>query len=403
MRVYIINAVYGILSTGRTYRELHDNLVANGHECEVFYGEHPTDAPDTHYMGSTLSHKAHALRSRITGKSGFYSTHATKKLLRYMDEKRPDVVHLGNLHGNYVNIPMLLSYLAKKQIATVVTLHDCYFFTGGCTHYTLNKCNKWQTLCKTCPYYKAHGSWLFDRTALLHQYKIDGFHQIPRLGVIGVSDWITDEARKSAVFKDAYRFQRVYNWVDLSVFKPVASDVRKRHGIPDDRYIVLGVASSWGAGKGLSDFIELARQLGDGYRVVLVGKMPEDAVLPDNLISVPPTNNTAELAEYDSAADVFVQLSKEETFGKVVAEALACGTPAVVFDSTASPELVKDGCGIALPTTADMGAFAEAIGSICRDTQTDYRARCRDRAERSFNKETNCGEIEALYQALTRS
>ncbi len=389
MKVVIINAVYGYGSTGRTYAQLQDYLLAKGHMCTIVYGNQKNNIENAYFMGNTLDHKMHALLSRVTGKKECYSTYATKKLLSFLQEYKPDVVHLGNLHGNYVNVPMLLSYLAENNIPTTLTLHDCFFFTGGCMHYFVHGCYKWQTQCEACAYYKELPSWFLDKTADMFQYKKEYFNQMQHLGVIGVSEWMISEAEKSPILQNASVLKRIYNWVDLTAFKPTQSDIKKRLNI-ENKTMILGVASSWTESKGLTEFIELSKILNQKYAIVLVGNIPETTLLPSNIIPVSTTNSVTQLAELYSGADVFVQLSKQETFGKVVAEALACGTPAVVYNSTASPELVANGCGRVVELAEGVEGISNAIQEIAKNGKALYAENCRKKAEQSFDKEKNC-------------
>lgn len=347
MKVLQINAVSRISSTGRTSSEMADFLNQNGHEGFIAYS---AGLPyyNGYKIGSKLDTKLHGLFSRVFGLQAYFSKRATRKLLDYITDLKPDVVHLRNLHSNYINLKLLTNFLAKNDIPTVMTLHDCWFYTGKCTHYTTDNCFKWQTGCGGCPRLKKDNpSWYFDRTRKMYIDKKKWFSAIPRLAVVGVSDWITNEARKSFL-SSAKVLTRIYNWIDLDVFKPVdGSAVRQKLGITD-KYVVLGIASGWSNRKGLDKFIELSNIIPPEMIIVLVGGLSSNINFPDNIIHIPETHNAAELAEYYSMADVYVHLSQEETFGKVIAEALSCGTPAIVLNSTACPEIVDSSCGMVL-------------------------------------------------------
>ena len=400
MKIILINAVYGIMSTGRTYMELQDFLQKEGHECIAVYGNKKGDYPNTIYMGNTLDHKCHALRGRITGKGGCYSSQPTRRLIRFLKDYQPDVVHLGNLHGNFINIPMLLKFLGENDIVTTVTLHDCYFFTGGCMHYTLNKCFRWQESCGDCPHRCELNSWFFDKSAKMLQYKKDAFRRIQRFGVVGVSDWITNEARRAPVFQGAKNIQRIYNWVNLDIFRPVGDVIKGKLGIEGKR-MILGVSSGWGESKGLTEFLKLSELLGEDYVVVMVGQMPDGIQLPVGVISIPVTDSVQALVEYYSAADVFVHLSKEETFGKVVAEALACGTPVVVCKETALPELVEKGCGVSVDPEEGIEGVFEAVKEVLSRKKDVYSFACRNAAQRRFNSKVNSREYLNLWTYLS--
>lgn len=347
MKILIVNAVNDILSTGRFCSELKDYLIQNGHSCFVAYST-GRQTENSFQISSTIECKIHALMSRLTGMQGYFSLFSTRKLINYIKEYEPDIVQLNNLHANYIHLSKLLDYLAKKNIATVVTLHDCWFYTGKCTHYTSIQCMKWKTGCFDCPKLKDdHNSWFFDRTPVLWSEKKEKFSSISQLAVIGVSDWITNEAKQSFL-SGAKIIKRIYNGIDLAKFKPNEnSQIKKKLGIMTCK-IILGVASEWNNKKGLDKFINLSPELKEDERIVLVGKYKNNIKLPDNIISIPQTNNVEELVAFYSAADVFLQLSEEETFGKVVTESLACGTPVITNNKTANPELVNSTCGIVL-------------------------------------------------------
>lgn len=405
MKVAQINAVYGILSTGRSTKEIADFLHSYGHECVCFYGEKRGQWDDVHYVGCWLDHKLHAVLNRVLGRRGYGSRLVTLGLIRKLKRFAPDVVHLQNLHGNFVNIPLLLGYLAKYNVPTVLTLHDCFFFTGGCMHYTLNGCYQWRTNeCSSCKYlHKGKDYWFVNGANYDLKHKYELFSNIPRLAVIGVSDWIQNQAKQSKVLGGATIFRRIYNWVDLEVFRPmefsVCQSVKKHLGV-EGRFMILGVSSVWTEQKGLYDFVALAKRLPSEYVVVLVGKVPSNVDLPENIIAVPPTSNVRELAEYYSSADVFVHLSREETFGKVTAEALACGTPCVVVNSTANPELIGENCGYVIDSVSNMEDVVGLLAKIRTNGKTQYSESCRRFAVAVFDKEKNLQQHINLYREI---
>lgn len=402
MKVLQINAVNKVASTGRTAYELNEYLLNMGQIGAVAYSQGSSWKSEKEYViGNMLDVKLHGLLSRVFGKQGYYSHCATRKLLKYVTMFAPDVVVLRNLHGNYINLPMLLSYLAKNDIATVAVLHDCWFYTGKCCHYTCDGCFKWKESCGDCPSLKKYNkSWFFDRTARMLEDKKELFGAIPRLAVVGVSDWITDEARQAPVFKNAKIFKRIYNWIDTEKFSPQNTDeLRERMGLEDKR-IILCVASGWSREKGLDKVIRLSERLADDERIVLVGNLPESARLNGKIIHIPATNSVDELVSYYSMADVFFQPSPEETFGKVTAEALSCGTPAVCFDSTANPELIGEGCGAVIEVGDDEKLISE-IRNVLKAGKSAYTDNCRAYAERSFNKNANLDQYMKLFSELS--
>lgn len=400
MKVLQINAVSKIRSTGRICAELSNYLNDNGYEGYIAYSD-GLPYEKGYKIGTTIDTKLHALNSRVFGIQAYFSRLSTKKLLKYIESLEPDVVHLHNLHGNYINLKMLLNYLAEKNIPTILTLHDCWFYTGKCTHYTIDGCYKWQTGCENCTKLKKDNkSWFFDRTKKMYNDKKEWLGQIPRLAVVGVSDWITNEARKSFL-SSAKVLIRIYNWIDINDFKPVETHMlRLKLGLKE-KFIILGVASEWNEAKGLGKFVELANKLQDDLLIILVGKISTSINLPSKLINIKETNNVKELVEYYSMADVFINFSLEESFGKVTAEALACGTPVIVTNSTANPELVRNGCGHIL-NKSNTESVINVISIVRKNGKEYYSKNCIDFANVNFNRNERVFDYIMLYQKISK-
>ena len=379
MKVLQINATYGYGSTGRNVKEQHEYYLAKGIDSYVAYAIRGKKSERIFRIGTTLDHKMHAIMWRITGKQGYYSYFATKKLLRRMKKIQPDIVHLHNLHSNYINLPILLKYLAKQKITTIITLHDFWFFTGRCYHYLYDDCDKYKKECGECPFLKrTHCLIDFSRKMLLQKKEL--FSQIEKLGVIGVSRWSIEETKKSFL-KDKGIKTYIYNWVDRQVFYPrvVQNDTSKKK--------IIAVSQIWGEEKGLKEAIRLAELLGKNTELLLIGNIVGSPILPSNIRVIGYIDDVNTLAEYYSAADCFVHFSLVETFGKVIVEAMACGTPVVVFNSTALSELIGEECGEVVDAN-DILAMSRAVKRILSKDKSNYLDVCTAWVEKNFSSET---------------
>lgn len=362
MKVFFVNAVCGTGSTGRIVTDLLHTLRAQGHDGKIAFGlgEAKNASPDdTVKIGGRLNYYWHNALSRLTDHAGLYSKAATRRLIRAIREYDPDVIHLHNLHGYYVNYEMLFAFLKTYGKKVVWTLHDCWAFTGHCAHYSYVGCQKWQTQCHHCSQPKAYPKCYTKGDAEKNfARKKAAFCGVPNLTVVTPSQWLADEVKKS--FLKNYPVEVIHNGIDLEIFRPRESDFRQRYGL-DGKKIILGVSNVWIRQKGPEDFFALSQKLDDSHKIVLVGLTPEQKeVLPESILGIVRTENAAELAEIYSAADVFVNPSYEETMGLVTAEALACGTPAIVYDATAVPEVVDEACGIVVKA-GDISGLAQSI------------------------------------------
>jgi putative colanic acid biosynthesis glycosyltransferase len=386
-------------STGKIMMGIAEVARAQGHEvmCASPITTTNRDAGEDcgyYRIGTFNSRRVNVALARITGFNGCFAWFETYKLLKKIDEFKPDIIHLHNLHDSYINLPMLFSYIKKHNVPTVWTLHDCWAFTGQCPHFTMVKCDKWKAGCYGCPQYKEYPASLYDNTKKMWQLKKKWFTGVKNMTIVTPSEWLAGLARES--YLKQYPIEVINNGIDLNVFKPTHSNFRKQYGIPGDKYIVLGVSFAWGYRKGLDCFVEMAEKLGEQYQIVLVGTDDEiDKNLPHNIISIHRTQNQKELAEIYSAADVFVMPTREENYPTVNMEAIACGTPVVTFDTGGSPEMLDDKTGIVVEAN-DIEATKKAIKDICE------KKRCNDEEyivaySKNFDMKKRFAEYIELY------
>lgn len=397
MKVVQINAVYGKGSTGKICMSISNILSAKSHNnwmlCSSAIGEDP-NVITCATKGYT---KIQAGLSRLLGNYGFNSVWETKRIISELERIQPDIVHLHNIHGHDCHLGMLFAYFKKQKTKLVWTFHDCWAFTGYCTHFTFVQCDKWKTGCDDCPQ-RTNYSLLFDRSSELYQRKKELFSGL-NLTIVTPSQWLADLVKQS--FLKAYPVKVIHNGIDLSVFRPTPSDFRRKYRIPEEKKLLLGVAFDWGIRKGLDVFVELAKRLDpETYQIVLVGTNDEiDKQLPDNILSIHRTENPQELAEIYTAADLFVNPTREEVFGLVNAESLACGTPVVTFQTGGSPECIDETCGSAVACD-DIDALTREIISIF-SADLFPKENCIWCAKR-FDANARFGEYLLLYESVNK-
>lgn len=399
MKVLQINTVYGVGSTGKITKQLHDLCIAHGMECLTGHrnnGKYPLH--DALEISGRLDGRVHGFLARMTMLKGCFSFLKTKKFIRKIKKYRPDLIHLHNLHGSYVHIGALMKYIKKEQIPVVFTLHDCWAFTAICPHFSLEKCDKWKSGCGHCPQRRKYSSAPIDLSHTMWKNKKRWFSGVSQMTIVTPSAWLADLARQS--FLGQYPIKVIHNGIDLSIFSPTASDFRVRYSL-ENKKIVLAVSFGWSYEKGLDVMIALAERLTSDYQIVLVGTdEATDKQLPKNIISIHRTNNQEELAGIYSAAEVFVNPTREEVLGLVNIEALACGTPVVTFRTGGSPECIDKTCGSVVDID-DVDALEQEIIRVCTGhpyTQED----CLRRAK-VFDKDERMREYIALYRSMERA
>ena len=383
MKTLTINAVpYG--STGRIMFDIADALKKEGHQvmCTAGFTWKKCTRDDFFITSNIVQKTFHTYMARFTGYLGGFSVIPTLKLIKIMEKQKVEVIHMHNMHGWFVNFPILFNYIKKNNIRVIWTLHDCWSFTGQCPYYTMIGCEKWKTGCNNCLQYKRYPETFFDFSKKIYDYKKRNFKNIKNLTIVTPSQWLADQVKES--FLKDYPVKVINNGIDLSIFCSKESNFRKKYNI-ENKFIVLGVAYDWDKRKGLDVFIELAKKLDDRFQIILVGTNEKiDKQLPENIISIHRTHNQQELAEIYSAAAVFANPTREENFPTVNMEALACGTPVVTFNTGGSPEVIDESCGLVISEkTAE--SMMEAIKNVCENNLFTPQ-NCRERAEHFSNE-----------------
>jgi len=390
-------------STGKIMRQISQIAEESGFKTYMAYGRGLNNfGVKAIKIGNKLDVYYHGLVTRITGKHGFSSKRATRKFLNKVDKLNPDLIHLHNIHGYYINIDLLFNYIKEKSVPVVWTLHDCWPFTGHCTHFDYVGCNKWISGCYDCPQININTypkSFLIDSSKKNYEKKKKLFCGVKNLKIITPSLWLKDLVEKS--FLNDYEVTVINNGVDINTFKPVKVN-KSEFGINEDKFVILGVASKFSLRKGLKYFIELSRMISDDTLIFLVG-LNENQIknLPKSVIGIKRTEDVEQLVRIYSMADVFINPTLEDNFPTTNLEALACGTPVITFNTGGSPETVDTNTGIVVEK-GDTKALHKAI-QIIKNQNTFTARKCRERVVRNFSADEKFREYVKLYKEILRT
>lgn len=362
MRVLMINTVCGTGSTGRICTDIAKGLKTNGDECLICYGRGEGLGYDNTYkIGTKLSFYLHALKTRVFDKHGLGSARDTKRLIKKIKEYNPDIIHLHNIHGYYVNYKVLFEFLADYNKPIVWTLHDCWAFTGHCSHFDYVACDLWQHDCNKCNYKKGYPASRFLSCAKSNFAQKRYSFTLPKnMVIVTPSNWLKGLVEKT--FLKKYEIRVIHNGIDTTVFQRVESDIKQRLGI-ENKKMIIAVANVWGRRKGIDDILKLAGFLNDGEIIVLVGKL-QKPIEHGKIIHIERTFDVNELVKLYSAADVCINPTYEDNYPTVNLEAQACGTPVITYATGGSIESVPQRN---IVNKGDVQGLYDAMKS--RDTQ----------------------------------
>lgn len=396
MKLLQVNITANWGSHGRIAEEIGQLVISQGWESYIAYGRiaNPSKSHLVH-IGSMADERLHGFQSRLFDNHGLGSVRVTKSFIKQIDAISPDIIHLHNIHGYYLNYPILFDYLSKLDVPVVWTLHDCWAMTGHCAFFTFANCDKWKNGCHHCENKQSYPkSLLFSRSRRNYTLKQRCFTSVRNLTLVPVSQWLADIVKDS--FLSKYPVNMIHNGVDLNMFRVL--ETRKPSS---GRKMLLGVGSVWEPRKGLTDFVKLRQLLDDSYEIVLIGLTQKQIdSLPAGIHGIARTNNIDELVQYYNKADVFVNPTYEDNFPTTNIEALACGAPVITYNTGGSPEAVDTNTGLVVEY-GNINALAEGIRSICNYANTEERRLlCRQRAERFFNKNERYQQYIDLYSKL---
>ena len=339
MKILMINSVCGIRSTGRICTDLAAALEAHGHQVKIAYGRESVPEQNIRFavkIGSDLAVKMHGAFARAFDADGRGSILVTRRFISWVKEYEPDVIHLHNIHGYYINTKILFDYLIQNNKRVIWTLHDTWPFSGHSGTCDGKKCEKWKTGCYSCPAYRGYPASVIDRSKQNYNRKKKLFCAVKDMTIVTPSKWLAGLVSESYLKDMAIKV--IPNGIDLKQFYPQKNDFKKSHDI-EDKILLMGCSTWWGPAKGLHDFYKLAQELDDRFSIVLVGLDKHQlAELPERIIGIERTNSVKELAEVYSAADVFLNLTYRDNYPTVNLEALACGTPVLTYDTGGSSE-----------------------------------------------------------------
>jgi glycosyltransferase involved in cell wall biosynthesis len=398
MKVIQINSVCGFGSTGNICIDISNGLNERGHQSKIVYGQLNSDYIDSYKFGYTCENHLHNIQSRIFGLQGYGSLFGTIQLIKFLKVERPDIIHLHNLHGNYLNIDLLFKFLSKLDIPIFWTLHDCWPFTGKCAHYTDVKCQKWKVECNNCPQISSYPpSLILDRSQKMFRDKKQLFTSLKNLIIIPVSNWLADQVKNS--FLGVFPIHPVYNWVNHDIFKPNSNKIKKSGNVDLQ---ILSVSAFWKKDSNkVLDLLKLASCLPENISLKIIGLLDSGILLPKNIEHLPFIGDPNSLAKVYSNSDIYLHLSTEDTFGKVIAEAMSCGTPCIVYNSTACPEILGYEAGVVVDAR-NIEQILNAINLIRQNNIEYYQTKGRNRVLDLFDIKTNVGKIISMYEDSQR-
>ncbi len=399
MKIFEINSG-NYSSTGNIMLNIAKAAREKSHIVKVAYRKSRSVSAEkdenTILIGNSLFGLFHRVLSELTGLEGFFSVIPTLKLIKKIKKFEPDIIHFHILHGWYINLPIFFRFLKKYKKPVIWTMHDCWAFTGHCPYFDLVKCEKWKTECKNCVSYRNYPYSRLDNSRFMHKTKKKLFSELPDLTIVTPSVWLSDLVKQS--FLNKYPVKVINNGINLSVFNPKNSDFRKSNNISEDKFVILGVAFDWDERKGLDVFKKLANDLNDDFQIVLVGTNELiEKELPEKIVTVRKTKNAEILSEIYSAADLFVNPTREENYPTVNMEAIACGTPVVTFKTGGSPEILNVDTG----RVVEYGNY-EAMLSAIKDiyNQKPFSSQICTEFAKKFDMNDKFREYVELYEQI---
>jgi putative colanic acid biosynthesis glycosyltransferase len=395
-----INTVVNYGSTGKIAEDIGQIVIKNGWSSYIAFGRNEKPSRSNLIkIGKNIDIKLHGLQTRLFDRHCLASRNATINLIKQIKKINPDIIHLHNLHGYYMNIEILFNFLAQSLIPVVWTLHDCWSFTGHCVHFDFVGCDRWKTGCFDCPEKKTYpSSYFYDRSIKNYSLKNKLFNSINKLTIVPVSDWLSELIGDT--FLASHPMNVIKNGIDTDIFSPTdCSEIKKKYNL-EGKYILLGVAGVWSPRKGLEEFIKLNEKLDSKYQIILIGlSLSQIKSLPKNILGIGKTESLKELAEFYSVADIYLNPTLEDNFPTTNLESLACGTPVITYDTGGSKESISPDTGFVV-AKGDIQGVVNAIFTIQKNGEKYYSSTCTKHARMFYNRNDRYMDYLKLYEKI---
>ena len=388
-----ISANWG--STGKIVELIGQCAIKHGWESYIAYRyNHHSSQSHLIQVSGKYGKYLHYLGNYLFDKEGLYSSHDTRKLIERIEQIKPAVVHLHNIHDHWLNYQLLFEYINLTDIKVVWTFHDCWAFTGHCFHFVTKNCDRWKTKCHDCPLQHEYPKTLVDRSTKNFELKKKLFGGCKNLSIVACSEWLGDFVKES--FLKDKPLKVIHNGIDLDVFHPTVP----KESLRDGKFRILAVSNVWNKEKGIEDIYKLRECLSDEFFITAVGLTSEQIeVLPFGIKGIQRTQNLQDLVDLYSKSDVLINTTYADTFPTVNLEALACGTSVITYRTGGSPEAVDDRTGIVVEQ-GDVRGMAHAIRSMKKTPLSSIE--CRKKAEREFDKSICFNKYVELYEKIIK-
>ncbi len=371
-------------STGRIAEQIGLVAMKNGFESYItFARDYNPSQSDVIKIGSVFNIFFHVLRTRLFGDHLGGSKLATLSLIKKIKKLKPDIIHLHQLHGYYLHLPILFNFLKSLKTPVVWTIHDNWAFTE-------------------IPFGSYPKSLFLDKSKQNFLRKKKIFTNMSNIRLVGVSKWIRDLAKNS--FLNNFDISTIPNGIDISVFYPRnnKSHILKKYNLNTQKKYLIASGTTWNFNKGILDYKKLSKLLPKNIILILVGiKNHKIFAGETNIKCISRTESQDELAELYSISEILLCLSYKESFGLTPIEAMACGTPAIVYDNTALPELVTKNTGD-IVETGNISLVLSSIKKILNKGKEFYYQECINHVNNNYDKEITYNNYIKIYKELLK-
>jgi len=323
-----------------------------------------------------------------------------KHWLRELQEFNPNIVHLHWINGGFVRPEQL----RKINAPMVWSLHDMWAFTGGC-HYNNDGCEAFTDRCGSCPVLGS--SHTRDLSRRIWNRKKRAYTQLDNLTVVGLSSWLAEEAKRSALF-GSRPVVNLPNPINTNQFRPIDRTVaRELWGIPQDAKVVLfgAMSATSDLRKGYDLLLKALEHIVDTKVQLCVfgashGNGNTLAGLPVQYVGR--LHDDVSLVTLYSAADVMIVPSRQENLSNAIMESMSCGTPVVGFDIGGNGDMIDHGSNGYLAEPYEPADLAEGLRCVLADAESSgkFAAAAREKVERCFSYDVVAQQYIELYQSI---